>query len=191
MFKEYKLSKESFIGGWFISPKICDGLVSYFNEFSQHAVPGEYSISGKGKIKKSIKDSLDLIINVSNLDKEIVNYKIELQKILNLYIKKYPDINNYSKFMLNNFNIQKYNKKGGYKEWHCERGQKSDVSRVLVFMTYLNDIENGGTRFKYQKITTPSIKGLTLIWPTDFTHTHKSQIVNKEKIITTGWFEFT
>ena len=56
-------------------------------------------------------------------------------------------------------------------------------------MTYLNDIDEGGTVFKYQKITTPSIKGLTLIWPTDFTHTHKGQITDKEKIITTGWFE--
>ena len=54
-------------------------------------------------------------------------------------------------------------------------------------MTYLNDLEKGGTEFKYQKITTPSKKGLTLIWPTDFTHTHKSEIVNKEKIIITGW----
>jgi len=190
MFKEYKLSKESFIGGWFISPKICDGLVSYFNEFRQHAVPGKYNISGKGKIKKSFKDSLDLPIKVNNLDKEILNYKIELHKLLKLYIKKYPDINNYTKFMLHDFNIQKYNKKGGFKEWHCERNSKFDMGRVLVFMTYLNDIENGGTHFKYQKITTPSIKGLTLIWPTDFTHTHKGQIVNKEKIITTGWFEF-
>ena len=40
------------------------------------------------------------------------------------------------------------------------------------------------TIFKYQKIITPSIKGLTLIWPTDFTHTHKGQITDKEKIIT-------
>jgi hypothetical protein len=56
-------------------------------------------------------------------------------------------------------------------------------------MTYLNNIVNGGTIFKYQKITTPSKKGLTLIWPPDFTHTHKGQIVDKEKMIITGWFE--
>ena len=27
------------------------------------------------------------------------------------------------------------------------------------------------------------------MWPTDFTHTHKGQIVDEEKIITTGWYE--
>ena len=132
-----------------------------------------------------------LSINSKNFDKEILIYRVELQKILELYLKRYPEINDCSKFNVKEFNIQKYNKNGGFKKWHAERGEKSDMSRVLVFMTYLNDIENGGTHFKYQKLTTPSIKGLTLIWPTDFTHTHKGQIVNKEKIITTGWFEFT
>ena len=186
MFKEYKLPKESFIGGWFISPKICDGLVSYFNEFSKHAIPGK---SGEGKIKKRIKDSLDLTIYSNNLDKEILNYKIQLQKILELYIKKYPEVDYCAKFILKNFNIQKYNKKGGFKKWHFERQSRVNSERVLVFMTYLNNVDKGGTMFKYQKITTPSIQGLTLIWPTDFTHTHKGQIANKEKIITTGWFE--
>jgi hypothetical protein len=186
MFKEYKLPKESFVGGWFIPTKICDGLISYFNEFSKNTTPGV--VSG-GKIKKDVKDSLDLQINSDNLDKEILAYRNKLQKILELYLKRYPEVDRYNHFNVKTFNIQKYNKNGGFKEWHCERGAICDMSRVLVFMTYLNNIENGGTHFKYQKITTPSIKGLTLIWPTDFTHTHKSEIVNKEKIITTGWFE--
>ena len=44
-------------------------------------------------------------------------------------------------------------------------------------MTYLNDVPDGGTHFKYQDLTTPAEKGLTiLIWPTDFSHTHKGQI---------------
>ncbi len=186
MFKEYKLPLDSFIGGWFISSKICDGLISYFNEFSKHATPGK---SGKGKVKKNVKDSLDLVITANNLDKEILTYKIELQKLLEIYLKRYPEVDEYSKFNVKFFNIQKYNKKGGFKKWHFEKGSLSHTGRVLVFMTYLNDIDNGGTIFKYQNITTPSIKGLTLIWPTDFTHTHKGQIVDKEKIITTGWYE--
>jgi len=184
--KEYKLPLNSFIGGWFIPAKICNGLVSYYNEFNKHATPGR---SGSGKVRKNVKDSLDLLINSNNLDKEILLYRIELQKILELYIKRYPEINDCSKFNVKEFNIQKYNKKGGFKKWHFERRCLQHAGRVLVFMTYLNDIDEGGTVFKYQKITTPSIKGLTLIWPTDFTHTHKGQITDKEKIITTGWFE--
>ena len=58
-------------------------------------------------------------------------------------------------------------------------------------MTYLNDVDDGGTEFKYQNITTPAKKGLTLIWPTHWTHTHRGQVSNtKIKYITTGWFDF-
>jgi len=185
MLKEYKLPKESFIGGWFIPKKICDNLVSYYNEFNLHTIPG--TVKG-GLVNKFFKDSMDLCIKKNNFDKEIIEYSKYLQKVLNLYIKKYPEVNTYEKFNVSGCNIQKYPKKGGFKTFHCERSSKVFSQRVLVFMTYLNDLEKGGTKFKYQKITTPSKKGLTLIWPTDFTHVHRSEIVNKEKIIITGWF---
>jgi hypothetical protein len=68
---------------------------------------------------------------------------------------------------------------------------KSSCDRVLVFMTYLNDVEDGGTIFKYQNITMPAKKGLTVIWPAHFSHVHKGQITNKgEKYIVTGWYNF-
>jgi hypothetical protein len=58
-------------------------------------------------------------------------------------------------------------------------------------MTYLNDVDDGGTDFFYQKITSPAKKGLTIIWPTDWTHMHKGQVsMTKEKMIVTGWFTF-
>ena len=185
MLKEYKLPKESFIGGWFIPTKICDELINYYNKFKSHAKPGIVSNQVKGE---KPKNSLDLSIHSNNFDQEILTYNKTLQDVLNLYLKKYPEANKYDKFNVEAANLQKYPKNGGFKKWHFEKGSHSLSSRVLVFMTYLNDIKKGGTMFKYQKITTPSQKGLTLIWPTDFTHTHKSQIVNQEKIIITGWY---
>ena len=93
--------------------------------------------------------------------------------------------------MLVDYNIQYYKKGGGYKVFHCERSYPSTSKRVLVFMTYLNDVKDGGTEFKYQKVITPAKKGLTLIWPTDWTHTHRGQIsLLGNKYIVTGWFEF-
>ena len=187
MFEEYKLPKESFIGGWFISTKICDELVSYYNEFKLHTEPGLVSNNNQVTIRKKFKDSLDLKINSDNFDKEILEYRKVLQKVIKLYAKKYPEVDEFSKFNFQTANIQKYPKNGGFKKWHFERGNNLNSSRVLVFMTYLNNIKKGGTMFKYQDIITPSKKGLTLIWPTDFTHTHKGQIVDKEKMIITGW----
>ena len=43
--------------------------------------------------------------------------------------------------------------------------------------------------FKYQNITIPAKKGLTLIWPAGFTHVHKGQVSHtKDKLILTGWW---
>lgn len=89
------------------------------------------------------------------------------------------------------FQIQKYQPKEGFFAWHCEQSLVTPMTcdRALVFMTYLNDVPNGGTRFLNQNIITPAVKGLTLIWPTDWTHTHCGQISEDHiKYIATGWF---
>ena len=49
-------------------------------------------------------------------------------------------------------------------------------TRCFAFMTYLNDVSDGGTEFMYQKLISPAKKGLTMIWPSDWTHTHRGQI---------------
>ena len=186
MFKEYKISKDYFIKGWYIPKKICDDVIKYFDENLQKTFTGT-TLNGPNK---KIKDSIDLALTHDNTDFKIINYRNALQKILEKYIKKFPGLNGADRFNIKHFNIQKYPKKGGYKVWHYERETKISANRLLVFMTYLNDVKNGGTYFKYQNLITPAKKGLTLIWPSDFTHTHKGQISNDEKIIITGWFEF-
>lgn len=82
---------------------------------------------------------------------------------------------------------------GGFKEYHFENDGSFDKgARNLVFMTYLNNVEDGGTQFYYQDITVPAIKGLTVIWPSYWTHTHKGVISKtQEKTIITGWYSFT
>jgi len=188
-FKEYKLPKENFIAGWFIPDNICNNLISYFNTNKKKARAGINVSNNKNIVNKKIKESLDLAL-YNNTDKEVIEYMHSLQKCLDLYIKKYPEVDRYDRFNVENLGIQHYPKKGGYKIWHFERGSKISAKRVLVFMTYLNNVKDGGTHFKYQKTLTPAKKGLTLIWPTDFTHTHKGQITNKEKTIITGWLAF-
>ena len=60
-------------------------------------------------------------------------------------------------------------------------------------MTYLNDINDGGeTEFLYQNIKIKPRKGLTLIWPADWTFTHRGNFApSEEKYIVTGWFNYT
>ena len=96
-------------------------------------------------------------------------------------------------YLTETYNIQHYKKGEGFKADHCERdGQLSkNIKRCLVFMTYLNDVDDGGTIFKYQNRTIKAQKGKTLIWPADWTHTHRSQVSEtQEKTIITGWVSY-
>ena len=115
-----------------------------------------------------------------------------LDKINDCYYYIYSDKNQDSWGMVEPINIQKYLKNGGFKKFHSEKfGSSIALKRHLVFMTYLNDVEDGGTSFKYQGIDIPAKKGLTLIWPAYWTHTHKGIISKtKEKYIVTGWLNF-
>ena len=166
--KEYKLPFDSFIGGWFIDKPICNDIVKYFkNTPDKFKSRGHVFNYGGRRINKKVKDSLDLPISTQQFSPPFKSYRDKLQDCLEKYLVRYPE------------------------KWHSERGGLSDITRMLVFMTFLNDVPGGGTMFKYQKLTVPAKKGLTLIWPTDFTHTHKGQISKThEKYIITGWFTF-
>ncbi len=180
----------SFILGDYIPLNICDELIDYFNFNKKYALPG---LIGQGKEKKDKKESLDLDVGAMNLDHIIGTYRLELQKVLEKYLDKFHYANDVDFFNIHeNYNIQKYPVNGGFKSWHCEnKGSGLSVYRHLVFMTYLNDVEDGGTEFFYQKIKTKAEKGLTLIWPAIWTHTHKGIIsTSKEKYIITGWLSF-
>ena len=89
-------------------------------------------------------------------------------------------------------NIQFYQPGAGFHKFHCERnGDRSAVDRHLVFMTYLNDVPRGGeTEFLYQGVKVKPKKGLTLLWPADWTHTHRGLPAPTDKYIITGWLNF-
>lgn len=184
--KEEKFKLNSFIGGWYIDPKVCDDLIFYFEKNKHRQRSG---VLGNNVVDEERKKSIE--INLNPNDTLLDNYNNQLQKCLLNYVKKYPELNtNLQRFnsYVEGYNIQKYLPKGGFYKTHCER--ESSNTRCLVFMTYLNTVKNGGTIFKYQNITTQAKKGLTLIWPTDFTHMHKGQICDETKYIITGWYNF-
>jgi hypothetical protein len=114
-----------------------------------------------------------------------------LQKGLEYYISQYQVLNDLPRFSLIDFNLQKYEPGEGFYKWHCERSKGPTSTRVLVWMIYLNDVDDGGTEFLYQKYTEKAEAGKLLIWPPDWTYTHRGQIsYTKTKYILTGWFDF-
>lgn len=183
--KKHNFDKSTHIQGYYISPKICDDIINFFKKAKHRQGAGR---TGYG-INKDAKDSIDIILNYH--DTVLDSYTKQLQKCVVDYEKCYQGLHSVGRYSpdCENVNIQYYKPGGGFKNWHFER-QSMLRDRLLVFMTYLNDVPNGGTEFFHQKITSPAKKGLTLIWPAEFTHLHKGQIAKQDKYVITGWYNY-
>ena len=189
-----KNKTDGFVGFYYMSDaSVCDDLIALF-ERSGRKHKGLTNAKGISSVNKKVKDSLDLTITSDN-DDEIKRYLSELDKSIDAYIKDFPFVNEYSPFgMVECFNIQKYEPNQGYFEWHTERGcgVLPHNNRHLTFITYLNDVTDAGeTEFYHQKIKVKPEKGLTIVFPVDWTHTHRGiTSPTQVKYIATGWYDF-
>jgi hypothetical protein len=89
--------------------------------------------------------------------------------------------------------IQKTPPRGGYHFWHCESFNRDTGNRALAWMIYLNDIPagEGETEFIWQKLRVQPEAGKCLLWPTQFTHTHRGNpVYSTTKYIATGWYTY-
>lgn len=188
-------SLDNFILGWYIDPKVCDDVIEFFKK-SDKKHQGGFNSAKQGEliVDQSKKDSIDCPFIGDDV---LCNrYLFELKKCLDLYRAKYTYCEDTAPWNIHQIpNVQYYAPAGGYFMWHTERknGLEPDVSRHLVFTTYLNDVTDAGeTEFFYQKIKIKPEKGLTIIWPTDWTFTHRGiPSPTQEKYILTGWFNFS
>lgn len=99
-------------------------------------------------------------------------------------------------YRFDGINMQHYRKNsGGYHHWHSEHfphptdPEQKSLHRVLFWLLFLNDVEEGGeTEFYYQKTRIKPRAGRLLLSPCSFTHTHRGNVpVSQDKYILTSW----
>ena len=179
----------NFIMGWYAEDTtFCDKFMDLYNSNVDKTTKGRFGTSGI--VNTEVKESNDLEMHPSNL---LFGYDKILDKCKKKYIEKYPSVECAEDFtIISPFYIQRYPVGGGFKVWHKERSSSKlpDVSRHLVFMTYLNAVrDEGGTEFLFQGVKIRADKGLTLFWPADWTFTHRGVVsLTEEKTIITGWY---
>ncbi|MFL2801440.1 MAG: 2OG-Fe(II) oxygenase [Paracoccaceae bacterium] len=187
------VNSPNFISSWMLNDTdMCDEIVNFFE-----ANPVEQSIGTiGGGINESQKKTTDISIKPKLLEQE--KYKIFNTYIKNLvncfndYKEQWPFLNTIKGVEIGTFNLQKYSPGGHFSAVHTERGSSATMHRVLAFMTYLNDVEEGGeTAFHHYDINVKPKKGKTIIWPAEWTHAHSGGVVKKgSKYIVTGWIQF-
>jgi len=194
----------SFIGSYLLNDlSVCDRLIEEHKKSSNicrgavvkpHATRKTTElkeITQDKKIDLTAKNSYDL--DMGGITRSLIdNYCLQLQECLEVYISNYVFSSHCERYGIEGGQVQMYPKGGGFFNYHSEASGISTCKRNLVFMTYLNDVEDGGeTDFFYQNLKVKPRKGLTLIWPSGWTHTHKGiPSMTEEKYIITGWYHY-
>ena len=183
-----------FIGIWNIeNDTLCKEIIDVFEDNKDRQSPGE---CGEGQNLKK-KKTTDITISPHELNdlkfKSLKDYITELYNCYSDYRSQWPFVKkNFKDIHLGGFNIQKYSAGDHFSEIHSERVDLQSSHRIFAWMTYLNDVDDGGvTNFSHYNIRIKPEVGKTLIWPAEWTHAHSGEILNKGvKYIITGWLHF-
>ena len=185
----------NFIGSWNIeNDELCNEIIKFFEENkSMHKV----GITALGYDPK-IKQTTDMTITPSNLKSQkfslFHSYFNLLKDCFLDYRNQYPFLNHkfFNRTHIGNFNVQKYNSGDHFSSLHSERTSLDSLHRLFAWMTYLNNVDDGGTtNFEYYDIKVKPEIGKTLIWPAEWTHAHTGSILKSgTKYIITGWIQF-
>ncbi|MCY3689118.1 MAG: 2OG-Fe(II) oxygenase [Gammaproteobacteria bacterium] len=183
-----------FIGAWQIeTPSLCDALIEFFEKHPQNHTQGKTA----GGLNLEAKNSVDLSIRPRDLEQEdhepIRDYLEALFACHRDYLEQWPFLKTFlTRVDVGPFNIQRYLLGGHFLKVHSERTALASSHRVLAWMTYLNDVDDGGaTHFVHQRLDVQPRKGVTLIWPAEWTHAHRADVLDSgKKYIITGWMHF-
>ena len=187
----------NFIGSWMMETlSLCDDLIDYFESHEGRQSRGS---TGKG-VNLDTKVSTDITIAPNEINspgnevfQDYFNGLFDCHKD---YFAQWPFLENFAEGALNleigRFNLQRYHSGEHFQELHTERFSLSTLHRVFAWMTYLNDVDEGGsTYFNHYDIEVQPKRGLTLIWPAEWTHAHMGNVVKAgSKYIITGWMNF-
>ena len=185
----------NFIGSWMIEPpSLCDELITYFES---NIAKQQVGVSGVGR-NLSVKNRRDISIAPNQLDlpgNEV--FKLYINSLFTCYkdyLVQWPFLAKIAQNLeLGSFNLGRYQRGQHFQKMHTERMDLGTLHRVLTWMTYLNDVDEGGeTYFSHYGLNIKPRKGLTMIWPAEWTHAHKGNVLlGESKYMITGWLTFS
>ena len=187
-------STPTFIGSWVIEPpSLCDELITYFEANIQKqrigTTLGGRNLHAKDRVDMSIAPN-EIHLPGNELFKTYIDNLFTCYKD---YLVQWPFLKEMGKKLeIGEFNFGRYHKGQHFQQIHTERSGLSTLHRVLAWMTYLNDVDEGGeTYFSHYDINVQPKKGLTIIWPAEWTHAHRGNVlVGESKYMLTGWMSY-
>ena len=173
--------------------KSTNDLISYFDklEKDKHSAVWISDTQYGGGCNRL--DTAVALEQVSRKWYDIVNESV--YECLRKYRKKYFSMDSMDNLRLTSpfIKVQKTYPQGGYHIWHYEVDGIDNIARSLAWILYLNDVPEGEgeTEFLFQGLRIQPKQGTLIMWPAQFTHTHRGNpVYNCVKYIATGWIEY-
>lgn len=176
---------------------LCDDIIKRFESICDEHQDGRI-LSG---VDKEIKDTKDFVIPKNNkywkdiehfLYNELYRNLKEYSNILTIkdesigYIKKY--ITNAGHISTNLFLIQKYIKNEGKYIYHHDHTIEGEQQRIITFLWYLNDVNDGGETEFFGNYRIKPEKGKLILFPASWCFPHCGLMPkSSNKYIITGW----
>lgn len=192
-------SCENFIGIFenAFSEAFCDIAIKYFETVKEHGFT--HSRKKQDLTNRTRKDDEcvfttgESVINI--LHSRILNQEFNevfWRECYPLYRDEYDILCDFNEHYVRTLKIQKTKIGGGYHVWHCENSRYESNHRIMAFILYLNDVQEGGeTEFLYYPKRIKPKAGTLILFPAHYTHTHRGNPpISNEKYIITGWVEF-
>lgn len=176
------------------SKEYCEGLIKAYDT----AIEAGYGRTRQQEetFNKLQKADTQIYNNLQNIQIPIPDIKafneVFWGRCYPFYEEKYPALKDSGHHSSYFFKMQKTKLQEGYHIWHYESCNRELCNRLITWMVYLNDVEEGGeTEFLYQGMRVKPKQGTLVIWPAAFTHTHRGNPpLSNEKYVVTGWTEF-
>ena len=183
-----------FVADNIVTPEKCTEIIDRFEKDRKHQHQGVTA----GGVDISVKDSIDLMPDMNPEEwkdiEELFHKKISL--MLDLYVTHLRNsglltsFNNDGIYLVppnlenmidTGYQIQRTSPGKGY-IWHNDAASH----RLLTFILYLNDVEEGWTQFYTGDQISPSL-GRGVIFPATWTYYHQGYPPKQTKYIMTGW----
>ncbi len=193
-----KVNLDNFIGmfdGAF-SKQFCENLIAHFEKVKSVGDSYCRSVLTNREAHIASDENVDFVNYGFHVQDELQVESSEFLKIFwdtcyPIYVKKYSVLREYGQHKIFSVKIQKTEVGGGYHIWHSEDSVRETSNRIMAFIVYLNDVNEGGeTEFLYIGKRVSAAQGRLVIFPAAYTHTHRGNPpLSGEKYILTGWIE--
>ena len=188
-----------------LSKEECENIIQFFEKNINRQYEGIVGTNkGKGtRVDKSVKLTVDMSLHAckdcSNIN-DMLLYKVH--EGLNKYIQHIDPSSNiyffdkiFTNVTYNSLLIHKYLKNQGFFYYHndfsidpVENNNDKFKYRILNYLFYLNDVDEGGETEFFSNTTVKPTCGKLLFFPSEWFYPHKGCIpISNDKYVIAGW----